>query len=87
MTSSPNYADGGNYSMFAGKDASVACAFFSTDDKHLQLTEPFDPESTESQHRFNTSQEQNLIQFYLDFCRKYDIVGTLLKSGKEGKDN
>ena len=35
VTESPNFQEGGGYANFAGYDISIACANYSTDDKHL----------------------------------------------------
>lgn len=42
VTSSPNFQEGGSYANFAGRDISIACAHYSTDDKYVG--EIYDPE-------------------------------------------
>ena len=44
VTKSPNFQEGGMYANFAGNDISMACAYYSTDDKYLGQV--YDPETT-----------------------------------------
>ena len=44
VSKSPNYRPGGDYANFAGHDISMACAYYSTDDKYLGQV--YDPDTT-----------------------------------------
>ena len=37
VTGSENYTKGGPYGAFAGRDVSMACAYYSTDEKYLSM--------------------------------------------------
>ena len=78
VTSSPNFQEGGTYASFAGRDISIACAHYSTDDKYLGET--YDPDGNNG---LNFDQQQNLIQFYIMFCQKYPIKGYVKLDKKE----
>ncbi|TNV72506.1 hypothetical protein FGO68_gene253 [Halteria grandinella] len=79
VTESPHYCEGGGYAAFAGRDVSMACAFHSTEEKYLQM--PYDSETA----RLKIDQEQNLMMFYMNFCKKYKIVGKLAKEEEPKK--
>ena len=44
VSKSENYRPGGDYANFAGHDISMACAYYSTDDKYLGQV--YDPDTT-----------------------------------------
>ena len=44
VTGSPHYTTGASYAAFAGRDISIACAHYSTDEKYLSM--PYDADST-----------------------------------------
>jgi len=44
VSESLNYRPDAAYEAFAGKDASIAMAYYSTDDKYFHLTRPYDRE-------------------------------------------
>lgn len=61
VTQSDNYKAGGMYEKFAGRDITIACANYSTDEKYLD--QDWHPDM-----RLSFSQEQNIQQFYISFC-------------------
>ena len=48
----------------------MAAAYYSTDDKYLDM-------DWHEEMRLPISQEQNIQGFYMNFCQKYRIVGSL----------
>ena len=44
VTGSENYQKGGSYASFAGRDVSIACAHYSTEEKYLNMD--YDSEET-----------------------------------------
>ena len=69
VSSSDSFKEGGSYANFAGHDISIACAHYSTDDKYLDLI--YDPNNND----LDFNKQQNLLQFYIMFCQKYQIKG------------
>ncbi len=61
VTESENYKEGGMYEKFAGRDITIACAHYSTDEKYLDMD--WHPDM-----RLDFNQEQNIQQFYISFC-------------------
>jgi len=75
VSESPNYQKGGGYSMFAGKDATLALGKMSFDPQWLELTED-DVEMSEGLR----SSIQGWKEFYEE---KYPVVAELVKSQKQ----
>ena len=58
VTGSPNYQEGVSYAAFAGRDITVACAYYSTEEKYL--SQHYDPETT----ILPVDKEQTMLGFY-----------------------
>lgn len=72
VTNSPSYVKGGGYSMFAGRDATVALAKMSFDKKLLEMTVE---EANLSEGHLKSV--EGWVEFYTE---KYPIVGDLVSS-------
>mmetsp|Transcript_41191 Transcript_41191/g.30290 ORF Transcript_41191/g.30290 Transcript_41191/m.30290 type:complete len:160 (-) Transcript_41191:28-507(-) len=73
VTGSEHYTGEGSYAKFAGRDISMACANYSTDDMYLD--QEYDPDTT----ILDVTKEQNILGFWQTFCQKYKIVGKVGK--------